>query len=1026
MTTTYTPTLQLSLQGTGDNNNTWGTVANLVFAQVDQAVNGYLSLSVAGNSNVTLTWPTGTNVSNQANNPTIQFTGALTGNITVFVPAASRRMFYLNATTGAYTLTIAVVGTPGTTVAIPQGSCLPLWTDGTNVYSGLASLGPASFAGNVTIAGSLGVGTTTLNAKIDLGSSVGLNGIYVYDDGTGASGLGVSTNTLNVFSSGTTIAFGSAYKVSGGYTPSMYLVSGRLGIGTSTPSNIMTVTAGNGDGIVLQAPATTYGPFLRIQNTGTGGHNWNIVSNGSLDGGGAGHLSIYDATGGGNVLITGNGGIGNVGIGTSYPGYKLQVAANTNGNDGLFISNSSTGASAQTFLGVVAQGWTGVSLVQNQASGNVLLYSADNVPMIFANNAAEHMRITAAGNVGIGTSNPDSFYGNAVPLAVVKNQNATTILGIGNNVVGASATTQINMIGGTANSYIFQQLADNNGSPFFANIYGSNVNFEAWNFGGNERMRITAAGNVGIGTSAPTYPLDVSGIIRSSGTGYLPIVLNNTSSGSYKSVIQFQNNSTLKWEVGVDLGGVANQNFFIYDDVAGAARFYISSTGQVGIGTTSPGYLLTVNGTGSFTGTLLANGGTVLSSVTNPANNPITGTPSSSTYLRGDGTWAAIPGGNPGTVTSITAGTGLSGGTITSSGTIAISNTAVSAASYGSASSVATFTVNAQGQLTAASNTAIAIASGAVSGLAASATTDTTNASNITSGTLAVARGGTGLSATPTNGQLNIGNGTGFTLATLTAGTGIAITNTAGAISIASTSSGVNVQTFTSSGTWTKPSLAAGSRVFIQAWGGGGSGCKSSTGGGGGGGGYNERWLNLSDLGATETITVGAGGAASTTATGNAGGTSTAGSWVSAYGGGGGTNGAGGGGGGQLSAGAGGASGRPYITTYATAAVSGCVITGVNSFTQGTTGQYSFMHGGGGGSGAGVWSVWGGGGGGSVGTCVGTAGSSSSYAGAGGAGGTTTNGTAGTQPAGGGGATNTGTSSGAGAAGQVIITVFPG
>ena len=65
----------------------------------------------------------------------------------------------------------------------------------------------------------------------------------------------------------------------------------------------------------------------------------------------------------------------------------------------------------------------------------------------------------------------------------------------------------------------------------------------------------------------------------------------------------------------------------------------LTTTGNVGIGTTSPGYKLQVNGTGSFTGTLLANGGTVLSSVTNPANNPITGTPSSSTYLRGDGTW---------------------------------------------------------------------------------------------------------------------------------------------------------------------------------------------------------------------------------------------------------------------------------------------------------------------------------------------------------------------------------------------------
>ena len=53
-----------------------------------------------------------------------------------------------------------------------------------------------------------------------------------------------------------------------------------------------------------------------------------------------------------------------------------------------------------------------------------------------------------------------------------------------------------------------------------------------------------------------------------------------------------------------------------------------------------------------------------------------------------------------GTVTSITAGTGLSGGTITGSGTIAIANTAVTAGSYTNAS----LTVNAQGQLTAASS----------------------------------------------------------------------------------------------------------------------------------------------------------------------------------------------------------------------------------------------------------------------------------------------------------------------------------
>jgi len=162
MASTYTSTLNLELQASGENSGTWGTITNNNLTKLESAVKGYVSVAIASTSD-SLSATDGT-TADETSNAIIKLTGTLTGNTTMQCEAAENWYIVDNAATmGTYTLGFKPAG--GTATNLVASSKHILYTDGSTMFDVLEDAGNIKANGTLTVSGntSLDGGTFVFN-----------------------------------------------------------------------------------------------------------------------------------------------------------------------------------------------------------------------------------------------------------------------------------------------------------------------------------------------------------------------------------------------------------------------------------------------------------------------------------------------------------------------------------------------------------------------------------------------------------------------------------------------------------------------------------------------------------------------------------------------------------------------------------------------------------------------------------------------------------------------------------------------
>ena len=501
-----------------------------------------------------------------------------------------------------------------------------------NTYSNIAA--------NTTVQGAIG----------ELDSAIG-NRAYTEDNYvTDAQSLTASVNALDMMLQNVVTGSTGLWIDTAGYiyaqNASNVVISdtGNLGIGTTAPSVSLEV--------VGEARATRYA-FQDDSDTYVDTLGSNEI--------------LFVSNGANQALINAN---GNLGIGTTAPTYKLDVngdARITLGND-LYI----TTAAGNIALGAIGtdESTSGASLIgvfdeflySNSTTVQGVLDDIDNALTVAGSKWTDTGPITyltqTGDNLAIGgsTASDSAFFldntnelltltNTTGGLTFVVNDSASDITpfvisGDGNVGIGTTApSVSLEVVGeARATRYAFQDDSDT-----YVDTLGSNEILFVSN-GANQAL-INANGNLGIGTTAPTYKLDVNGDIRTvSGSDFYVGSIGLNDNGSLSSgaslIGLFDNtysniaaNTTVQGAIGELDSAIGNRAYtednYVTDaqsltasvnaldmmlqnvvtgstglwiDTAGyiyaqnASNVVISDTGNLGIGTTAPSVSLEVVG----------------------------------------------------------------------------------------------------------------------------------------------------------------------------------------------------------------------------------------------------------------------------------------------------------------------------------------------------------------------------------------------------------------------------------------------